>query len=162
MKVEQLMTRHVHTCRSGDPINRVAQIMWEHDCGCVPVVEEHDGGARLVGIVTDRDVCMAAYTQGRPLWDITVDSAMARNVHSCRSTDSIALALALLEEYQVRRLPVLDENDRVVGMISLTDAAREAAREHARGTKEVTDMQISAALEAISAPRTPRELAVAA
>ena len=162
MKVEQLMTRDVQSCGPSDPLTAAAQIMWGRDCGCVPVVERDDGGARVVGMITDRDVCMAAYTQGRSLSDIKIGSAMARNVRSCRSTDSLRTAMKILEQNQVHRLPVLDHNDRLIGLLSLADVAREAAREHARGTKEVSDAQVAEVLEAISSPRGPREVAAAA
>jgi CBS domain-containing protein len=59
MKVEQLMTRTVEACGSGDPANVAARIMWERDCGCVPVVEQESGGAKVIGMVTDRDLCRA-------------------------------------------------------------------------------------------------------
>jgi len=162
MRVEQLMTRDVLTCRPDDHLNAAARIMWERDCGCVPVVERGDGGARVVGMITDRDICMAAYTQGRPLSEIEVARVMARNVRSCRFTDSLGTALKILEQNQLRRLPVLDQNDHLIGMLSLADAAREAAHERGRTAKEVTDGQIAEALEAVSAPRSPREVAIAA
>jgi CBS domain-containing protein len=73
MKVEQLMTRILETITPGDSLAAAARIMWERDCGRVPVVASaDDGGRRLVGMVTDRDVCMAAWTQGRPLADVAV------------------------------------------------------------------------------------------
>src|SRR5438046_1875104 len=77
MKVEEIMSVDLETCRLEDTLNRPAQIMWEHDCGVVPVV---DGEARVVGIITDRDICIAAYTQGRPLSEIPVSSACSQNV----------------------------------------------------------------------------------
>jgi CBS domain-containing protein len=135
--------------------------MWEGDCGCVPVVEKDTDGARVIGMITDRDICMAGYTQGRPLSAIRVDSAMARQVFSCRPTDSIAEALNILRTHQVRRLPVVDNGDNVVGMLSLADFAREAVREHARKGREVTDTRIGEVLEAICVPRGPHGVAVA-
>jgi CBS domain-containing protein len=161
-KVEQLMTRDVRTCRPGDPVNAAAQIMWERDCGCVPVVEQEDGGARVVGLITDRDICMAAYIQGRPLSDITVESAMARAVRCCRFTDPIGTALKILEQNQLHRLPVLDENNYLIGMLSLADTARAAARGHGRAAKGLTDEQIGEVIEAISAPRAPHQVSAAA
>ena len=70
MKVEQVMNRNVKTCRSSDSLDRAAQLMWENDCGCVPIVDDEGRG---VGMVTDRDVCMAAYTQGGPLTHLRVE-----------------------------------------------------------------------------------------
>jgi CBS-domain-containing membrane protein len=113
-------------------------------------------------MITDRDICMAAYIQGRPLSDITVGSAMARTVRSCRSSDTIGTALKILEHSQLHRLPVLDRNDHLIGMLSLADVAREAVREHDRAAKDVTDAQVGEVIEAISASRLPREVAVAA
>jgi CBS domain-containing protein len=160
MNVEQLMTRDVQTCHPGDPLIVAARIMWERDCGCVPVVEAENGTARLVGMITDRDVSMAAYTQGLLLCEIKVRSAMATSVRSCRPTDSIHSALKTMEKNQFHRLPVVDEHGRLVGLLSLADVAREAAREHAREGKEMTDSRIGEVLKAISAPRGPREITV--
>ena len=162
MKVEQLMTRSVQACGPEDRLSDAARIMWESDCGCVPVVEKKDGSARVVGMLTDRDICMAAYTQGRPLQEIAVRSAMAREVRSCRATDSLGTAMAILERNQLHRLPIVDQNDNLLGVLSLADIAREAKREHGREANGVSDARIGEVLEAISAPGLPREVAVAA
>jgi CBS domain-containing protein len=66
MNVEQLMTSTVRTCCPNDPLSDAARVMWEADCGCVPVTEECYGSAKVVGVITDRDICMAAFTQGFP------------------------------------------------------------------------------------------------
>ncbi len=161
MKVEQLMTRNVETCRATDRLNRAAQIMWEHDCGVVPVTAAADDGARVVGVITDRDICMAAYTQGGTLGDIPVASAMSHEVFSCRPTDALAVALKVMETNQVHRLPVVDQDDQVVGVLSLADIAREAQREHGSRTKEVSDLAVAEAIEAISTSRRNGALATA-
>lgn len=153
MNAEELMTRDVRTCGPEDRLNVAARIMWERDCGCVPVVEQADGAARVVGMLTDRDVCMAAYTQGRPLDDITVRSAMAKEVHACRCTDSLETAVKALEQNQIRRLPVLDQDDHLVGMLSVADIACEAEREHDRSRKDVSDDQVAEIVEVVSRPR---------
>ena len=162
MRVEQIMTRNVWTCSPGDSLSAAAQVMWESDCGCVPIVEHDEDGSRVIGIITDRDVCMAGYTQGRPLSAIRVESAMARQVRSCRATDSIAEALNMLRQHQLHRLPVVDNGDHLVGMLSLADAAREAAREHGRKGRDVTDTRIGEVLEAICEPRAPHGVAATA
>jgi CBS-domain-containing membrane protein len=81
MRVEQLMTRDVKVCRAEDTLSRAAQLMWEHDCGCVPVIGTN-GDGRLVGIITDRDIAMAAYTQGWPQSAIPVSTAMENKCSS--------------------------------------------------------------------------------
>ena len=160
MKVEQLMTRNVHTCRSNDGLQRAAELMWEHDCGVVPVIADGNGAARVVGMITDRDICMAAYTQGRRLADIPVATAMSREVFSCRPTDSLAVALKVMQTNQVHRLPVVDQQEHVVGVLSLADIAREAQHEHGSTSAEVSDRVVAEALEAISTSRRTGVLAM--
>jgi CBS domain-containing protein len=95
--------------------------MWEGDCGALPVVD-HDG--RALGMLTDRDICMAAYTQGRALNEIAVSSAMSNHVFSCRASDSLRSLMTAMAAHQVRRVPVVDESDKVIGIVSLADIAR--------------------------------------
>ena len=102
MKVADSMTREVRACTVHDSLNAAARVMWEHDCGCVPVV---DGQGRLVGIVTDRDICMAAYTQGVPLEAIAVERVMAARVISCSRTDDLETAHRLMRKHEIHRLP---------------------------------------------------------
>jgi CBS domain-containing protein len=123
MNASDLMTQGVKTCRAGDSLERAAQIMWEHDCGVVPVV---DGDERLVGMVTDRDACMAAYTRGHSLPQIPVSDVMARELHSVRDTDSPQSALELMRRARVRRAPVVDGEGRLRGILSMADLARHA------------------------------------
>jgi len=122
LSVQQIMTDAVSTCSPEESLNAAARQMWEHDCGAVPVV---DGGT-VVGIITDRDICMAAYTQGRLLAAITIQDVMARHVHACRSNDTLERAASLMAEAQVRRLPVVDAEQRLLGMVSMADIVRSA------------------------------------
>jgi CBS domain-containing protein len=121
--VSSVMNDAVRVCSPEEPLNAAVRLMWEGDCGAVPVVS--DTGV-LVGIVTDRDACMAAYTKGLPLAAIRVRDVMARHVHTCGPDDSLALAATAMANAQVRRLPVVDSEHRLVGIISLADIARSA------------------------------------
>ena len=152
MRVEQLMTTNVGTCNPADDLSRAAQIMWEQDCGCVPVVVQRDGGvSQLVGMLTDRDICMAAYTKGLPLQEIPVSSVMSKNVCSCRRTDPISVAQTVLRTNQLRRLPVVDGEDELGGLLAIADLARESARQTSSG-REVTAEEIGQTVEAVSRP----------
>jgi CBS domain-containing protein len=154
MNVEQVMTRDVKSCSPHDTLNTAARIMWENDCGCVPVVDEN---ARVVGVLTDRDICMATYTQGRTLTDIQVRSVMATAVHTCKRDDTIAFAEGLMQGYKIRRLPVTDADGRLVGILSLNDIVREAARQRSRKAKrEVTAEHVTEMMAAICEPRSAR------
>jgi predicted transcriptional regulator len=81
MNVSQLMSRNVETCRPEDtPLAGAARKMWERDIGCLAVI---DADGRVVGMITDRDICMAGYTQGRPQHEIQVAAAMSKELFSC-------------------------------------------------------------------------------
>ena len=131
MKVRELMTRDVGSCSVDDGLHRAAQILWERDCGIVPVV---DGESRVIGVITDRDVCMAAYTKGAPLACLRVGDAMATRVSTCAPGDEIETALALMRERQVRRLPVVAEGGVLLGILSIADLVRGAARAQVAST----------------------------
>jgi CBS domain-containing protein len=124
MKVSELMARDVTTCSVADSLNRAAQIMWERRCGSVPVV---DGSERVVGMVTDRDVSMAAYTQGRRLDDIAINLAMSHPVWTCPASATAEEAESLMMAHGVHRLVVVDADGRLRGVISLDDIARQGA-----------------------------------
>lgn len=118
MRAEHVMTSDVVTCGSHDTLNRAAQLMWERDCGIVPVVD----GDRVVGMITDRDCCMAAYTQGRRLDEIPVWEAMSVDVKSCGADEPVADVEARMSAYQIRRMPVV-RDEKLVGIISMNDLA---------------------------------------
>jgi CBS domain-containing protein len=124
MDVGELLTHPAVTCRATDSLATAAQRMWDHDCGALPVVGEGDG---LVGIITDRDICMATLLQGRAPHEIPVETAMARHVVSVRPDHHLADAEELMISHRVRRLPVVGHDGRVVGILSLDDLARHAA-----------------------------------
>jgi CBS domain-containing protein len=146
MNVKEVMSREIRTIRMVDRCDAAARVMWENDCGVVPVV---DGNQTLVGIVTDRDLCMAGYTQGRSLGEIAVTQVMARGVATCRPDDPLATALATMQQRQVRRLPVIDARGVVVGMLASNDLTRLAAARPAA----VDGATVLRALAAIAAPR---------
>lgn len=147
MRIQEIMSRPAVMCGREDTLNAAARLMWEHDCGVVPVV---DDVGRIAGIVTDRDICMAAYTQGRTLGEIPVALAMSRTVLSCRADDSLESAERVMSDNQVRRLPVLDKDDRPVGIVSFSDVVRYASTmAHGDGV----DFEVIRGLAAIARPR---------
>jgi CBS domain-containing protein len=145
------MTTGVDTCRPYDSVSEAARIMWEQDCGAVPVV---DGDGVALAMLTDRDVCMAAFTQGRPLTEIRVSSAMSQTLWSCRPEDDLLQAEAKMRSHRVRRLPVVDSERRLVGILSLSDLAREALVEVRAKAKRkaVKFADVGETLSAISTP----------
>jgi CBS domain-containing protein len=141
MKISELMSRPVHVCRETESLDRAAKLMWEHDIGDVVVV---DDVGQVVAIVTDRDACMAAYTRGEPLQDIPIAVAMARHVITCTPDDSDAAVAEIMAKHKIRRVPVVDEAHRPVGIVSLNDLARTMAR-----GREVPATSVAGTLAAI-------------
>jgi CBS domain-containing protein len=150
VKVDQVMTKSVFVVQAEHSLNDAARIMWEHDCGIVPVTNGH---GRVVGVVTDRDIAMAAHFEGRDLRGIAVERAMSRGVHTCRPDDDAADAEATLRAARVRRLVVVDDGGQLLGVLSLSDLAREAARTPNARTRRARQAEIGETLAAIGAPR---------
>jgi CBS domain-containing protein len=125
MNVGELMTREIRTCGTTDSLNKAAQLMWENDCGCVPVV---DADGKAIAMVTDRDICMAAYTQGKPLAEMSISSAASRGIVAVTAQDSLETAEAAMQKHQIRRVPVVDGAGKPIGILSMNDIARHAQR----------------------------------
>jgi CBS domain-containing protein len=118
--VRDVMSREPVTVQPSDNLSRAAQLMWEADCGSVPVV---DGDGRLLGMLTDRDVCMAAYIRGLALHELSVSGAMSTNLHTCKAGDTLRSVMELMARQQIRRVPVVEDEGRLVGIVSLADVA---------------------------------------
>lgn len=155
MFIEEVMTHDVHTCRADDSLAEAARIMWDCDCGCVPVV---DAEGRAVAMITDRDVCMAAYTRGLPLSAMRVGSAASRGVITAHAQQDAETVAVLMRKHRVRRLPVVDAMGRPVGLVSLSDLARRAhATDGPGGAASVGS--IVATLAAVGEPRNAAAVA---
>jgi len=148
MQVKDILTSNVKSCRKGESCREAARILWENDCGCVPVV---DGEGKVIAMITDRDICMAAYFQGKPLHEIPVESAMSRELWICSPDDSLAAAERTLQTRQVRRLPVVDGSRRLRGVVSLNDIAR-ALTPVGAAKNGTTSAEVSETLAAICRP----------
>jgi CBS domain-containing protein len=153
MKVADVMTTGVCTCAMHDTLSRAAQLMWEKDCGAIPVVDDQ---GRTVGIVTDRDICMAGYTQGKPLSEIPVSVAAARSLVTALPDEHVDMLEARMQGAQVRRVPVLDGDGRPVGIVSMSDIARHVSLAR-RGDGLAVDA-VARTLAAISQPRAPSQI----
>lgn len=151
MRVEQIMTKQVSSCSPDNTLAEAAQLMWDNDCGCLPVCARN-GKSHVDGVITDRDICMSALFKGKPLYELRVSDAMSRQLQACRPGDSLADAERTMSRARVRRLPVIDEQGSLVGVISLADLAREAAREDTKPTQEITETEIGDTLAAICQP----------
>jgi CBS domain-containing protein len=153
MNVDQAMTRDVKACGPNDSLSQAAQVMWESDCGCVPVVDDE---GRVIGMLTDRDICMAAYTRGQPISNMTVASAASGRLISVQPLDTLATAEQRMREHQIRRLPVVDGDGKLVGLLSTSDLVR-----HARMGHRSTDASADSIVKTLLAICQPIAQAVA-
>ena len=151
MKVQDMMSKPVTTCAMQDTLNTVAQKLWDLDCGALPVV---DPDQRPVAVITDRDVCMAAFTTGKPLDDLRVMGSMSKQIWTCRAQEEVNSAALRMAKHGVRRLPVVDAEGRLVGMLSLNDLATAAAKEPPQKLTAAT-ADAMRVLQAVCAHRQP-------
>jgi len=152
MKVEHLMTQDVECCTPDGTLTDAAMIMWRRDCGIAPVVRP--GTQDLVGVITDRDICMAAATRHVSTDDLFVRDVMGTQIFTCAPTDSLRTAEHRMAEGQVRRIPVTDRAGKLLGMISLNDIALSAERTERREALP-TYTDVMGVLKAVSAHRLP-------
>ena len=152
MKVRDVMTTNVRTCFTSDSLAAAAQLMWDHDCGCVPVLNE-DG--QVIGMLTDRDICMAAFFQAVPIGEIKVSAVMSRRLFDCTGDEDLSAAEGIMRKRKVRRLPVLNRDGRLVGLLSLSDIARLAYDEYERKAtnRHVTDAEVAGLVADLSRRR---------
>ena len=119
MKVRDVMESDVKSCGPDDTLESSALMMWNHDCGSVPVL---DANGTPIGILTDRDIAMASALNHKPLWDIrSREVTNSRPLYTCNEKDDIRAALEAMQAYQVRRLPVINDSGQLKGIISIDD-----------------------------------------
>ncbi|MBP8300427.1 MAG: CBS domain-containing protein [Planctomycetes bacterium] len=152
MQAKELMAREPRAVRLHERLDAAARVMWEQDCGFCPVL---DSTGVLIGVLTDRDLCMAAYTQGKALFELPVTAAMARSVRTVRAEDTVQAVLAVMQQAQVHRAPVVDARGMLVGIISTNDLVRAAANRPAA-------IDANLVIKALATIGAPRALAVPA
>ena len=152
MKVKDIMTTDLKTCSPDTTVAEAAHLMWDGDCGILPVV---DGGA-LVGVVTDRDMYIALATQNARASDVRIGAVATTKVATCAPEDDVRAALTAMKQARVRRLPVVGFGSAVIGIVSMNDVLRAAAG------KSVDSEDIVDTLRAICAHHHPAPHVIAA
>ncbi len=127
MNVKEMMHKGVKWVSPNTPITAIAKEMKQFDIGAIPVGEND----RLVGMVTDRDIAVRGLANGKDISKLTARDVMTKDVIWCRDSDSTAAAVRLMETKHIRRLPVIDEKKRMVGMLSLGDISHAAPQKTA-------------------------------
>jgi CBS domain-containing protein len=153
MKVKELMTSNVKCCTLDTNLAAAAKIMWEGDCGALPVTDER---GKLVGVITDRDICIAGATRSRTEGEIPVQDVISRALYTCAPGDDVRVVLETMRAQKVRRLPVVDHAGRLAGIVSLHDIALQS-----RSSKSA-DVPAEAVLDAFIAITAPARVPVPA
>lgn len=121
-KCRDVMTEELVFCTPGDTVSKVAQLMKREDIGPVLIVD-NERSKTLVGIVTDRDLALKVVGEGRDPKNTKVEEVMTRKLITCHADDNVENAMKAMAQYQLRRIPVVDENMKLVGIISQADVA---------------------------------------
>lgn len=150
MKVHDLMVWEAEACRPDSNLADAAMIMWRKDCGFVPVVE--GPGHTVVGVITDRDICIATATKHKDPQSIYVGEVMSHKLRTCLPTDDIRVATRAMKEGQIRRLPVIDEQGTLKGVVSLNDIVLAGAR--AKVGAGLSPAEVVDVIQSISTHRT--------
>jgi CBS domain-containing protein len=152
MKVKDVMTKEVKTCTPETDLAAAAESMWMRGCGALPIVDE---SGQVVGMITDRDICIATGCHRRDPATILVREVMAERVYSCSPEADLCEALQIMQQKQVRRLAVIDAAGKLCGLLSLNDVALKVQPD----AKGPGAQEIHAALRSICAQRgKPQEV----
>jgi CBS domain-containing protein len=118
MKVKDVMTETPAFCDGDTNLGAAVEILWNRNCGILPIVDTDE---KVVGVVTDRDICIALGTRNRLPWEITVGEVTTGKVFSCIPNDDVRTALATMAQAKVRRLPVVNAEGKLEGILSMDD-----------------------------------------
>ncbi len=159
MKVKEIMTENAKACTLTDNLAAAAWLMWEADCGIVPVVA---GGGEVVGLITDRDICMAAMTKGRDESSIAIGDVISGKLFTCKPEDEIHSALNTMRDNKVRRLPVVTSDGKLAGMLSINDVVLRAAEMRDKKGAEVSYGDVVSTYSSICQHQLPMQQSQAA
>lgn len=157
MKVKEIMTGNPSVCDLNESLSQAAKTMWEADCGVLPVLKD---GNEIVGLITDRDICMALAMRDCNAATVSAEEVITGEVYSVGPEDEIQKALQVMQEHQVRRLPVVNPEGELEGMLSMNDIVLQAQADG--NDEEMTYADVVNTYKTICAHRAPPQLAAAA
>jgi CBS domain-containing protein len=132
MTCNEIMTSNPEFCLPSDPVVKAAQLMKSEDVGPIPIVEDKNT-KKLAGIVTDRDLAIKVVAEARDPKTTLIEEVMSEDVVTCKQNEDVDKALKLMQDHQVRRIPVVDTNDHLLGIIAQADVATRMGSSRATG-----------------------------
>jgi len=154
MKVREIMVQNVKSCHADNNLAQVAEIMWNGNCGALPVLDE---SGRLLSMITDRDICIALGTRNLRASDVHVSDIARPRYFACGAGDDIHAALKTMAMQEIRRLPVVDDEGNLIGLLSIDDIVL-----HAKSGSQINFTEVINALKAIYRRDEHGPMAVAA
>lgn len=147
MKVKEIMTSDVKCCDLNGSLADAAKLMWDNDCGLLPVLRD---GKDLVGLITDRDICMGTAMKDCNPSGISVEEVITGKVFSVMPDDDVTQALTTMQEHKVRRLPVVDAEGQLQGVLAMSDIIFGAQDEDGKEASQIPYADIVKTYQAIS------------
>jgi len=148
MKVKEIMAVNPKACTTTTNLAEAASFMWDYDCGILPVVAD---GGRVVGLITDRDICIAGATKNRNLSDIAVEEIITSKIYSCAPEDDVRKALQTMQQRKVRRLAVVAPDGTLQGIVSINDITLNAKETTGKKVPEISFRDLVQTYKAICA-----------
>ncbi len=158
MKVRDVMTRSVASCRLETNLAAAGALMWESDCGILPVTDER---GRVVSVLTDRDACIALTTRDQRASAVTVGDVVRERAHTCSPEDDIHSVLTIMKNRKIRRVPAVDRTGRLAGIVSLNDIVLHAGKGTARKPPDISYDELVETLRAVCGHRQTKKAAAA-
>lgn len=144
MNINEIMSIDVKTCMPSSNLEEVAGLMWSNDCGAIPVIDENH---KPLGIVTDRDISMAAMLNHKPLWSLTAEELIQdQNLCCCQQNDSLQDCLTKMKEEGVRRILVTNADSTLAGIVSIGDILAFTGNSAAKGKKQAAPINVEPVL----------------
>ncbi len=150
MNVQEIMTSDVQCCSPNTNLAAAAKMMWDSDCGALPVLNVH---GQVLGMITDRDICMAAATKNKPASEITVWETVSGKAYICRMADDVHTALDIMKREKIRRLPVVDEDGVLQGIVAMNDLILAAGEGKGKKASDISCEDVMRTMKAINEHR---------
>lgn len=152
MKVQDVMMRTPASCGTETDLGSAVEVLWNRNCGFLPVVNAQ---GKVIGVVTDRDICIALGTRNRLPGEITVGEIISGKVFACRPEDDLRTALTVMGQEKVRRLPVIGSDGRLEGILSMDDIVLHAEAGTPGSPSELSHEDVAVTLKKLYQPQVP-------
>ncbi|MGH9713346.1 MAG: CBS domain-containing protein [Candidatus Acidiferrales bacterium] len=152
MKVKDVMMGTPASCGKETNLGAAVEILWNRNCGILPVT---DNNSRVIGVVTDRDICVALGTRNQPAGEIAVADVTSGKLFTCKPEDDIRAALATMGKEKVRRLPVIDEAGKLLGILSMDDVVLHSQAADPGRAPELSYEHVTLTLKQLYQPQVP-------